>query len=207
MYSNKKENHMIPLCQVPDCCNKAQNIKSNASPYYRRSKWVREAYDVSPGFVCGKHHTRNVAKNRGLPNMAEVVAVNAGFANLAEHQLFQAKENGWDTWTEFQNSLNLIKAKENGWDTWTQFQNSLHAYRWYLNEQPTCENVDSRLGFKCTTTTFPGLGMLDVDHIDGIPIHNHRDNLQTLCKCCHAYKTHMYKDYATPGRKALGVKY
>lgn len=187
LVTNKKENHMIPLCQVPGCCNIAQNIKSNASPYYRRAKWVLSEFNVSPGFVCGKHHSRNIAKNRGLSNMAEVVAVNAGFANLAEHQLFQAKENGWDTWT--------------------QFQNSLHPYRWYLNEQPTCENVDSRLGFKCTTTTFPGLGMLDVDHRDGIPTHNDRDNLQTLCKCCHAYKTHMYKDYATPGRKALGVKY
>lgn len=162
---------MIPLCQVPDCCNKAQNTKSNASPYYRRAKWVRAEYDVSPGFVCGKHHCHNVAKNRGLTSIAEVVAVNAGFA------------------------------------TSSSYLNSIHPYRWYLNEQPTCENVDSRLGFKCTTTTFPGLGMLDVDHIDGIPIHNYRSNLQTLCKCCHSYKTHMYQDYATPGRKTLGVKY
>ena len=178
---------MIPLCQVPGCCNKAQNTKSNATPYYRRASWVREEYDVSPGYVCGKHHSRNVAKKRGLTNMAEVVAANAGFASVREHQEHQAKENGWDTFL--------------------QYQNSLHPYRWYLNVQPSCENVDGRLGFKCTTTAFPGFGMLDVDHKNGIPTDNRRKNLQTLCKCCHAYKTNVNQDYATAGRKALGVKY
>lgn len=65
-----------------------------------------------------------------------------------------------------------------------------------------CENIDERLGFKCTTTIF-WQGMLDVDHIDGNSDNNDPKNLQTLCKCCHAYKTNKYGDYKTPGRKKL----
>ena len=30
--------------------------------------------------------------------------------------------------------------------------------------------------------------MLDLDHIDGNHIHNVPENIQTLCKCCHAKK-------------------
>ena len=65
-----------------------------------------------------------------------------------------------------------------------------------------CENIDSRLGFKCTTNIF-WIGMLQVDHIDGDPYNNQPDgtNYQTLCGCCHAYKTWKNKDYLTPGRK------
>lgn len=112
-----------------------------------------------------------------------MIADNAGFDTVREYQEYQAKKNGWGSWLEYQNSL--------------------HPYRWYLNVQPTCENVDGRLGFVCTTTTFSGFGMVDVDHIDGNPSHNNRANLQTLCKCCHAYKTNVNADYATPGRKTL----
>lgn len=66
-----------------------------------------------------------------------------------------------------------------------------------------CENIDGRLGYRCTTTVV-WMGMLDVDHKNGKPNDDRPVNLQTLCKCCHAYKTHMNKDYASPGRKALG---
>jgi len=47
------------------------------------------------------------------------------------------------------------------------------------------------------------VGMLDVDHIDGNPKNNDKSNAQTLCKCCHAYKTIKFKDYSSPGRGAL----
>lgn len=54
-----------------------------------------------------------------------------------------------------------------------------------------CENTDGRLGFLCTTTILD-ICMLDNDHID----QNHNNweskNLQTLCKCCHSYKSRMY---------------
>ena len=68
-----------------------------------------------------------------------------------------------------------------------------------------CENISGFLGFKCTTNVMWD-GMLDVDHKNGNPSDNRKINLQTLCKCCHAYKTHKNKDAQTPGRTVLGIK-
>jgi len=65
-----------------------------------------------------------------------------------------------------------------------------------------CENVDGRLGYKCTTTIVYR-GQLEVDHIDGNPYNHSEENLQTLCNCCHTYKTHISGDRETPGRKTL----
>jgi len=65
-----------------------------------------------------------------------------------------------------------------------------------------CENLDSRFGFTCTTTIML-MAQLEVDHIDGNPYNNDPNNLQTLCSCCHKYKTITNRDYATPGRKKL----
>ena len=80
---------------------------------------------------------------------------------------------------------------------------SWHPYLQYRKDY--CENVSGFLGFKCTTN-LAWNGMLDVDHKNGNPGDNRKRNLQTLCKCCHAYKTHMNKDAQTPGRTALGIK-
>ena len=51
-----------------------------------------------------------------------------------------------------------------------------------------CENVDGRLGFICSTKIH-NRTQLDIDHIDGVKSNNDRDNLQTLCACCHRMKT------------------
>ena len=78
-----------------------------------------------------------------------------------------------------------------------------HTWHPYLQHRKDyCENIDGRLGFKCTTTIF-WPGMLDVDHRNGDPSDNRPRNLQTLCKCCHAYKTHKSGDMLTPGRGSL----
>ena len=86
----------------------------------------------------------------------------------------------------------------------TEWTNSFHPYR--DRRKDYCENIDGRLGFICTTNVV-WTGMLDVDHIDGDSSNNADENLQTLCRCCHAFKTNVNEDYKTPGRKALGIKY
>jgi len=63
------------------------------------------------------------------------------------------------------------------------------GYRLYKKDY--CENIDGRLGFKCTTTVIDAC-MLDVDHIDHVHENNSEENLQTLCSCCHNYKTRYF---------------
>ena len=83
-----------------------------------------------------------------------------------------------------------------------------HERTWHpsrKHRRDYCENISGFLGFKCTTNLMWD-GMLDVDHKNGNPSDNRKINLQTLCKCCHAYKTHKNKDAQTPGRTVLGIK-
>ena len=87
--------------------------------------------------------------------------------------------------------------------TVTEYSNQNHRYKKYRKDY--CENRDGRLGYKCTTTIVFS-GQLEVDHINGNPYDDREVNLQTLCSCCHAYKTHINKDHATPGRKTQKVK-
>jgi hypothetical protein len=68
------------------------------------------------------------------------------------------------------------KYKMNGWQ-----------YKQYREEY--CENIDGRLGFTCTTTIMAPNWQIEVDHIDGDPTNNDPSNLQSLCNCCHRYKT------------------
>ena len=44
-----------------------------------------------------------------------------------------------------------------------------------------CENVDERLGYKCTAF-IPYKGALEIDHIDGNAENNTIENIQTLCR-------------------------
>ena len=74
-----------------------------------------------------------------------------------------------------------------------------------IHRKKYCENIDGRLGFKCTTTIIDPEWQLDTDHINGNPNDNKKENLQTLCKCCHSIKTRDSKDYASPGRKSLNL--
>jgi len=94
-------------------------------------------------------------------------------------------------------------ANDNGFEKLSSFLNTYHPYKKY--RKTYCENIDGRLGFKCTTTIVDSEWQLDCDHKDGDPSNNSEDNLQTLCKCCHAYKTNTSKDYSTPGRKTLKI--
>ena len=69
-----------------------------------------------------------------------------------------------------------------------------NSYKQYKYVVTYCENIDGRLGYTCTTT-IQHPSMLTVDHIDekrgeGDDIHD-KNNLQTLCSCCHAYKSNV----------------
>ena len=103
------------------------------------------------------------------------------------------------------NPAHIVKDYYNGWANYRSVCSTHHTHTWhpYLRyRKDYCENTDGRLGFVCTTTIHWD-GMLDVDHKNGNPSDNRPLNLQTLCKCCHAYKTVQNQDYLTPGRKAL----
>jgi len=104
------------------------------------------------------------------------------------------------TWID---TIGDIMAHKAGFDNLNDYLNSKHTYRKYRKDY--CENRDARLGFTCTTTIV-WKGMLDTDHIDGDPSNDDASNMQTLCKCCHSYKTHVNEDYASQGRKALGIR-
>ena len=87
--------------------------------------------------------------------------------------------------------------------TSTEWTNSFHPYLKYRKDY--CENIDGRLGHKCTTTIVWS-GQLDTDHINGDPTSHETLGaaaMQTLCKSCHAYKTWKYGDGQTAGRKTL----
>lgn len=132
--------------------------------------------------VCREHHYKIAEQQR------EENAIEAGFANYNEYAAFKKEQ----------------LAINEGYANATDRRNALHPYRWALKTY--CENVDSRLGFRCTTTIMLS-SQLEVDHIDGNPSNNEGENLQTLCGCCHTYKTLTEKDYLTPGRKKLGLSY
>jgi hypothetical protein len=101
-------------------------------------------------------------------------------------------------------NIRKITSQRNGFgDDVTAYLNSKHPDRQF--RKTYCENVDGRLGFRCTTTILI-VAQLHADHIDGNPSNKTKENIQTLCACCHVWKTLNQKDYATPGRKTLGVK-
>jgi len=68
-----------------------------------------------------------------------------------------------------------------------QWLNSFHPYKKWRKEY--CENIDGRLGFKCTTTIVDKWYQLETDHIDENHENNVEENMQTLCACCHRIKT------------------
>jgi hypothetical protein len=168
-----------PVCSTRGCkkgCNYKIN-KKTGSIYWRKT--------------CSTCVNKQVAAKHGLKNIAEVVAKKAGFASVTAYLDHQARAKGFSGLTEYRNST--------------------HSYR--KHRKNYCENRDGRLGFKCTyRVNLPlidgkkFLGHLSVDHINGNPKNNRKNNLQTLCNCCHAYKTILNGDGVTPGRKTLKAR-
>lgn len=178
-----------PTCQEPGCSNPAAMIQKN-----KNTGWITWRKKCSP---C---HNKHTAAKHGLKRIAEITAKKHGFTSVYAYQDFKAREQGFESFSDLLDH----RARKKGFKNHVHYTNSKHPYLRYRKDY--CENIDGRLGFTCTTT-IEWDGMLDVDHIDGDPSNNTPENCQTLCKCCHAYKTWKEKDYLTPGRKALGIKY
>jgi hypothetical protein len=97
----------------------------------------------------------------------------------------------------------LVQDYYDGWANYRKVCATHHKHTWHpslKNRKDYCENRDGRLGFVCTLNVV-WVGMLDVDHINGDSDDETEENYQTLCKCCHAYKTSQNRDWETPGRK------
>lgn len=66
------------------------------------------------------------------------------------------------------------------------------VYKSYRKEY--CENIDGRLGFKCTSTILKEhfRNILDTDHVNNNHDDNRKCNLQTLCANCHRVKSKLF---------------
>ena len=98
------------------------------------------------------------------------------------------------------NKHHIILTAEKRGMTGNQWLNSFHPYKKWRKDY--CENIDGRLGFKCTTTIVDKWYQLETDHIDENHENNVKENMQTLCACCHRIKT---KYYNTNNEKALKI--
>ena len=130
---------------------------------------------------CSTHFRADLAERSGVDSFTHILAKNKGVSV-----------------TEYRNSIVETAAASKG-VTVTAYRRSIHKSRRHILDY--CENIDGRLGFKCTTTIIVDCGMLHGDHKNGVPWDHRPSNLQTLCSCCHSYKSHIFKDYASVGRR------
>mgnify|MGYP001188505514 CR=1 FL=1 len=143
--------------------------------------------------LCTKHHQENVAKRNGKKSYSALVIDNAGFERVSDYNNHNAKQAGFEGHYDRMNE----NAKQAGFKSQSDRLNKKHPYRKYRKDY--CENIDGRLGFKCTTKITEDMikaGVLEVDHI--IPRTkggtNDEENLQTLCCNCHKMKGWLFED-------------
>ena len=146
----------IPKCQVPGCCNDAQatgrkssaNIEEfmKANPEdkwkyrtYRKSKWVREKYNVADGWVCNKHHNEYIREKNDGKSMKEIFAANAGFSTVVDWEKHKAEnyfktefgtlqdalDAGFKTFADYIRHQELKKAIEAGFETIADWKRDL----------------------------------------------------------------------------------
>jgi len=179
-----------PVCLTKGCTNLAHNTASAEKPIWRK--------------YCGTCHN---ARRKNFQKLS---------ANI--------KKNSYPTCCikNCRKKVTLIGTDHNGNLKFSQYCQKHGGTPYHLQWRKTyCENIDGRLGFVCTTTIpyDPPLPenikwvvdygypqpMLEVDHIDGNPFNEPVDgsNFQTLCSCCHKYKTWKSGDGLTAGRKNI----
>jgi hypothetical protein len=187
-YSSKNPNR---ICCVEGCQQLGQDVtplRLKVQGKIRRRKY------------CSTHFRADLAERSGVDSFTHILAKNKGVSvteyrrNIVEN----VAANKGMTVTEYRNSIIETAAASKG-VTVTAYRRSIHKSRRHILDY--CENIDGRLGFKCTTTIIVDCGMLHGDHKNGVPWDHRPSNLQTLCSCCHSYKSHIFKDYASVGRR------
>lgn len=186
-------------CAHPDCNEPRAYAgrQPNGKPIYRRK--------------CDKHYKEELAEKRGFSSVSEYqyevlkrTALRQGFSSVSEYQYEAQKrlaiKKGFSSLSEYRIHEDTKRAEQQGISLTQLRRNRTRHGR---HQKTYCENIDGRLGYVCTTHIILDVGMLQVDHIDGNSANECVDNYQTLCACCHAYKSNVNKDYATPGRKTL----
>ena len=179
-----------PVCLTEGCDNLAHNTASAAKPVWRK--------------YCGKCHSE---RRKNFQNLS---------SNLTKNQYPTCCIKNC------RKKVTLLGTDHNGNLKFSQYCEKHGGTPYHLQwRKPYCENVDGRLGFECTTYIhydpplpnsikwlvdygFPQ-PMLEVDHIDGNPYNEPVDgsNFQTLCSCCHKYKSWKSGDGQSAGRKTL----
>tara|TARA_Y100000389_G_scaffold120343_1_gene117647 strand:- start:9527 stop:10135 length:609 start_codon:yes stop_codon:yes gene_type:complete len=179
-----------PVCQTEGCEDLAHNTASADKPVWRK--------------YCGKCHN---LRRKNFQNLS---------SNLTKRQYPTC------TIKNCRKKATLLGTNHEGELKFSEYCEQHGGTPYHLQwRKPYCENIDGRLGFKCTTTIYydPPLPksiewlrdygfpqpMLQVDHMDGNPYNEPTDgsNFQTLCACCHTYKTWKSGDSQTAGRKQL----
>ena len=206
-YSSKNPNR---ICCVEGCQQLGQDVtplRLKVQGKIRRRKYCSTHFRADLAERSGvDSFTHILAKNKGVSvteyrrNIIENVAANKGMTVTEYHRsiIENIAANKGMTVTEYRNSIVETAAASKG-VTVTAYRRSIHKSRRHILDY--CENIDGRLGFKCTTTIIVDCGMLHGDHKNGVPWDHRPSNLQTLCSCCHSYKSHIFKDYASVGRR------
>jgi hypothetical protein len=223
----------IPIGDRPKCihlgCNNARQhmgtYRKDGTPLFRslcakhHGKKVAEKHGLNSmeevvaknaGCASPYEYLNVRAKKAGFASQADRVssmnelrAKKAGFASYADQLNANAIREGFASYADRVSSMNELRAKEAGFASYVDYMNSKHSYR--KHRKNYCENIDGRLGYICNYPIKIS-AQLQVDHINGDPSDDREENCQTLCANCHTYKTHISKDYSTPGRKKMKTK-
>lgn len=116
----------------------------------------------------------------------------------SKHLMHTNPRTGTTTWRKYCDKHRHYETAIKRGITVAALRRSLHRYKKYRKNY--CENIDGKWtgGNPCPMNNRKindiedSAGILDVDHINGDKTNHKESNLQTLCKCCHAIKTHLH---------------
>ena len=179
----------IPKCQVPGCCENAQNTKTKVNPYYRKASWVREEFNVEEGYVCGKHHTQKIADNHGVASIYFV---------SPNESLQKALDAGYSTGMEYQAALYEVRMKEAGCD-------NREEYAHHLLKERNYSSYDAITKMKCTGyytidikqnkwNSYNSKHEMTDDLIDLVHENMKRNNGEVRCEVTNVVLSHELKD-------------